>query len=95
MKNRAARTRFSTNASFSIPATTRVALQTRAAAEPRTGTLGVDRIKRFLRSGDGDLPERYLSFMSRLANGERSNLYAPALRANPSWSISSIAFRFE
>ncbi|PYO61814.1 MAG: asparagine synthase (glutamine-hydrolyzing) [Gemmatimonadetes bacterium] len=50
--------------------------------EPRTGTLGVDRIKRFLRSGDGDLPERYLSFMSRLANGERSNLYAPALRAS-------------
>jgi asparagine synthase (glutamine-hydrolysing) len=49
--------------------------------EPRAGTLGVDRVKRFLRSGDGDLGDRFLSFMSRLADGERRSLYAPGLRA--------------
>ena len=49
--------------------------------EPRAATLGVDRVKRFLRSGDGDLADRFLSFMSRLAEGERPGLYAPGLKA--------------
>lgn len=49
--------------------------------EPRAATLGVDRVKRFLRSGDGDLPDRFLSFMSRLPEEERPSLYAPELRA--------------
>jgi asparagine synthase (glutamine-hydrolysing) len=48
--------------------------------EPRAGTLGVDRVKRFLRSGDGDLADRFLSFMSRLGEEERLSLYAPGLR---------------
>jgi asparagine synthase (glutamine-hydrolysing) len=48
--------------------------------EPRGGTLGVDRVKRFLRSGDGALPDRWLGFMTRLGDAERSDLFVPGLR---------------
>ena len=48
--------------------------------EPRGGTLGIDRVKRFLRSGNGDMPDRWLSFMTRLGDAERSDLYVPGLR---------------
>src|SRR6266496_1195314 len=49
--------------------------------EPRDGTLGVDRLKRFLRTGNGTVPDRFLGMMSRLSNGERLSLYTPELRA--------------
>jgi len=39
--------------------------------EPRDGTLGVDRLKRFLRTGNGAVPDRFLSLMTRLSNDER------------------------
>jgi asparagine synthase (glutamine-hydrolysing) len=61
--------------------------------EPRAATLGVDRVKRFLRSGDGGLPERLLSFMSRLANGDRHSLYSPALRATITGQAARARFR--
>src|SRR5690348_2866459 len=49
--------------------------------EPASGALAVDRLKRFLRTGNGTVPDRFLGLLSRLANGERPALYAPALRA--------------
>ena len=50
--------------------------------EPHDGTLRVDRLKRFLRSDGGAAPDRFLSLLSRLSNGERPALYAPSLRAS-------------
>ena len=61
--------------------------------EPRAATLGVDRVKRFLRSGDGAMPERFLSFMTRLADGERPGLYAPGLRATITGQAARTRFR--
>jgi len=49
--------------------------------EPRNGTLGVDRLKRFLRTGNGSVPDRFLGMISRLPNGERPGLYEPGLAA--------------
>jgi asparagine synthase (glutamine-hydrolysing) len=60
--------------------------------EPRNGTLGVDRLKRFLRSGSGAVPDRFLGLMSRLANGERPALYAPSLRATITGRAASSHF---
>ncbi len=57
--------------------------------EPEGSGLGVDRMKRFLRT-TGDSPaERYLGYMSRLPDRARRTLYAPALRQ----SISGDAAR--
>ncbi len=61
--------------------------------EPREATLGVDRVKRFLRSGDGTMPDRFLSFMTRLGNGERSDLYVPELRGAITGHSASTRFR--
>ena len=63
------------------------------APEPRAATLGVDRLKRFLRSGDGDMPDRFLSFMSRLAGEERSGLYTPELRGSITGQAARERFR--
>lgn len=48
--------------------------------EPRDGSLGVDRLKRFLRTGNGAVPDRFLGLMTRLSNDERLTLYTPDLR---------------
>jgi len=61
--------------------------------EPRGATLGVDRVKRFLRSGNGDLADRFLSFMSRLAEGERQGLYTPGLQATITGQAARDRFR--
>jgi len=63
------------------------------APEPRGGTLGVDRVKRFLRSGEGDMADRFLSFMTRLRDGERSALYTKGLRDSVSGQGASTRFR--
>src|SRR5438093_6027324 len=61
--------------------------------EPRNGTLGIDRLKRFLRSGNGAVPDRFLGLMSRLSNGERLALYTPSLRAHITGDAASARFR--
>ncbi len=61
--------------------------------EPRDGTLGVDRVKRFLRTGNGAVPDRFLGLMSRLSNEERLALYAPELRARITGTAASARFR--
>jgi asparagine synthase (glutamine-hydrolysing) len=60
--------------------------------EPRDGTLGIDRLKRFLRSDGGAVPDRFLGLISRLPNGERPALYAPTLRASISGRAASDRF---
>src|SRR5207302_3464146 len=60
---------------------------------PRNGTLGIDRLKRFLRSGNGAVPDRFLGLMSRLSNGERLALYTPSLRAHITGDAASARFR--
>src|SRR5712692_5903395 len=61
--------------------------------EPRGGTLGVDRVKRFLRSGDGAMPDRFLSFMTRLGDRDRSDLYVPGLRESITGQSARARFR--
>src|SRR5438552_3836176 len=61
--------------------------------EPHDGTLGVDRLKRFLRTGNGAVPDRFLGMMSRLSNDERLTLYAPCLRARVSGRAATTRFR--
>ncbi len=61
--------------------------------EPRNGTLGVDRLKRFLRTGNGAVPDRFLGLMSRLSNDERLALYTSALRPCISGHAASARFR--
>jgi asparagine synthase (glutamine-hydrolysing) len=48
--------------------------------EPSDGSLGVDRIKRFLRAGTASAPERFLGYLTRLPRAARRRLYAPWLR---------------
>jgi len=62
--------------------------------EPRDGTLGVDRLKRFLRTGNGAVPDRFLSLMTRLSNDERLTLYAPGLRQRARITGSAATARF-
>jgi len=61
--------------------------------EPRDGTLGVDRLKRFLTTGNGSIPDRFLGLMSRLSNDERLALYTPSLRAHISGRAATNRFR--
>ena len=60
--------------------------------EPPDGTLGIDRLKRFLRSGSGAVPDRFLSLISLLPNGQRTALYTPSLRATISGRAASARF---
>jgi asparagine synthase (glutamine-hydrolysing) len=55
-------------------------LASRLLPEPRAGGLGVDRLKRFLHTGNGSVPDRFLSLMNPIANGARLRLYTPELR---------------
>jgi len=57
------------------------------------GGLGIDRAKRFLRSGEGTTPARYLGMLSRLPDGERAKLYTATLR--PAITLRAAAARFE
>ena len=61
--------------------------------EPKDGALGVDRLKRFLHTGNGTIPDRFLGLMSRLSDAERLALYAPNLRAQVSGSAATVRFR--
>ena len=61
--------------------------------EPSDGALGIDRLKRFLATGNGAIPDRFLGLMSRLSNEERLALYAPSLRANISGRAATSRFR--
>jgi asparagine synthase (glutamine-hydrolysing) len=61
--------------------------------EPRDGALGVDRLKRFLATGNGAIPDRFLGLMSRLSNEERLALYGPSLRATISGRAATSRFR--
>lgn len=49
--------------------------------EPRDASLGRDRLKRFLRTSAGELPARYLGYLSRLPDEVRPGLYATATGA--------------
>jgi asparagine synthase (glutamine-hydrolysing) len=61
--------------------------------EPRNGTLGVDRLKRFLRTGNGTVPDRFLGMLSRFSNRERLSLYSASLRARISGGAATTRFR--
>ncbi len=61
--------------------------------EPRDGTLGVDRLKRFLHTGNGNVPDRFLGMMSRLSTDERLALYSPGLRTHVSGTAARSRFR--
>ena len=61
--------------------------------EPKDGGLGIDRLKRFLRTGNGSIPDRFLGMMSRLSNDERLSLYAPNLRTHISGRAATGRFR--
>ncbi|HXF94546.1 MAG TPA: asparagine synthase C-terminal domain-containing protein, partial [Gemmatimonadales bacterium] len=47
--------------------------------EPRDGDLGVHRLKRFLRAGDGETPDRFFALLTRLP--DVADLYAPEVGA--------------
>jgi asparagine synthase (glutamine-hydrolysing) len=51
-----------------------------ALPEPRSGALGVDRLKRFLRGAPLDVPSRLLSYVNHLPDGERASLYSAGVR---------------
>jgi asparagine synthase (glutamine-hydrolysing) len=61
--------------------------------EPGDGALGVDRLKRFLHTGNGSIPDRFLGLMSRLSNEERLALYTPELRAHVTGGAATARFR--
>ena len=70
-----------------------IAAASRWLPEPKNGALGVDRLKRFLQTGNGSIPDRFLSLMSRLSNDERLSLYTPALRGQISGRAATARFR--
>jgi asparagine synthase (glutamine-hydrolysing) len=47
--------------------------------EPRGGGLGVDRLKRFLRTSEAEVPDRLLGYFSRLPDPLRAKLYGAAV----------------
>jgi asparagine synthase (glutamine-hydrolysing) len=61
--------------------------------EPRDGSLGVDRMKRFLRTGNGAIPDRFLGLMTRLSDEERLALYSPSLGARITGQAARSRFR--
>ena len=77
-----------------LPAAVRrtIGAASRLLPEPRNGHLGVDRLKRFLRTGNGAVPDRFLGMISRLPNGERPALYAPELAAKISGQAARARF---
>jgi asparagine synthase (glutamine-hydrolysing) len=65
-----------------VPGPLRRALSRMADAlpEPADASLGVDRMKRFLRTGEQGIPERYLGYLNRLPDALRDKLYAESIR---------------
>src|SRR6266704_4509573 len=61
--------------------------------EPRGASLAIDRLKRFLRTGNGSAPERFLNYLTRFPDPGRHGLYAPALRQHVSGAAASTRFR--
>ena len=61
--------------------------------EPRGGGLGIDRLKRFLRTGNGSVPDRFLTLMSPISTDARLRLYSPGLRNSISGTAASLRFR--
>ena len=61
--------------------------------EPRDGSLGVDRVKRFLLTGNGAVPDRFLGLMTRLSDEERLALYSPSLGARITGQAARTRFR--
>ena len=61
--------------------------------EPEGNALGVDRLKRFLRSGEADVPSRFLGYLSRMPDSLRAGLYAPAIRAEAHPETALVRFR--
>ena len=61
--------------------------------EPRGGSLFVDRLKRFVRPGNGSAPDRFLGYLSRFPGVDRQALYAPVLRDHLSGTAASARFR--
>jgi asparagine synthase (glutamine-hydrolysing) len=61
--------------------------------EPPGGGLGIDRLKRFLRTGNGSVPDRFLSLMDHTPNDQRLGLYASGLRTHISGEAAASRFR--
>ncbi len=57
------------------------------------GGLGRDRLKRFLRGGDGGTAERYLALLNRADDSMRAALYTPQLRAVITGNLALERFR--
>src|SRR2546423_8613290 len=49
--------------------------------EPPGASLAVDRLKRFVRPGNGSAPDRFLGYLTRFRDADRRRLYAPGLSA--------------
>ncbi len=52
-----------------------------ALPEPRNSALGINRLKRFLRTDDNTVPERFLGYFSRLPTNDRRQLYKAELQS--------------
>jgi len=48
--------------------------------EPSDSSLGINRLKRFLSPAADALPDRFLAYVSRASNGDRTRIYSRALR---------------
>ena len=56
--------------------------------EPRGGSLGVHRMKRFLRTAPGGVPSRYLDMLNKLPFDGAASLFAPGLAPAPAQSAA-------
>ena len=61
--------------------------------EPRGSGLAVDRLKRFVRSPNGSIPDRLLGFVSKLPNEARAALYVGSLAETISLDATRDALR--
>jgi asparagine synthase (glutamine-hydrolysing) len=61
--------------------------------EPRTGGLGVDRLKRFVRIGDGDDAQRFLAMVRRLPARERAALATASVTGGGAGDAAERIFR--
>jgi asparagine synthase (glutamine-hydrolysing) len=60
--------------------------------EPRGASLAIDRFKRFVRPGNGHWPDRFLGYLTRLPDADRSSLYTAGVRDAVSGSAASAWF---
>jgi len=61
--------------------------------EPPGASLAIDRLKRFLRPGNGSVPDRFLGYLTRCPDPQRHELYAPGLRNHLSGAAARSRFR--